>query len=92
MKKNNTRKTTEVDAIAAAISTIINSPETPNALYEKVADWITTSTNIQDSQGQSILDRWTAGPECIAACVLWAKTEEDQKESAEALLEKAVSR
>jgi hypothetical protein len=81
----------EVDAIAAAVATIVNSSETPNALYEKVADWLTTAVNIQDSEGNSILERWNHSPECIAACLEWAREADWKKEDAEALLGKAVS-
>jgi hypothetical protein len=81
----------EVDRITAAVVTIMNSSETPNDLYEKVETWITNSVNIQDSQGESLVDRWNSSPECIAACLEWAREAEGKRESAEALPGKAVS-
>ncbi len=76
-------------SLARHILAIMDHPKTPNNLYNKIADFITDSTNIRDSAGESLLDRWTYSPETVTALVTWAKEADDKKEIAEELMGKA---
>jgi hypothetical protein len=65
--------------LARHVIAIVNHPKVPNALYNKVADFVTSATNIQDSTGETLLDRWAYAPETVTALLTWAK-EADEKE------------
>lgn len=71
---------TEIDRIADALVTIIQSPATPADLYNDVANWITSATNIEDSEGDSLIHRWTYHPDTIRACVSWSIEDQHRKE------------
>lgn len=84
MKPNKDQKPaapqTEIDRIAAALVTIIQSPETPADLYNDVTQWITDATNIEDSEGETLCSRWTYHPDTIRACVSWSIEDHHRKE------------
>ncbi|SRR6266545_237382 len=68
--------------LAAHVIAILNHPKVPNALYNAIGNFITDSTNIKDSTGESLVDRWTYAPATVAAACAWAKEEDDNKEIA----------
>lgn len=78
--------------LARHIAAIMDHPETPNDLHSAIADCVTHYTNIQDSDGDSLLDRWTYHPDTITACLKYAKEAEDKKEAAEQLEMRTVRR
>ena len=58
-------------AVADAIAVLLSNPETPADLYNDVSQWVTSATNIEDSEGESLCSRWTHHPDTIRACVNW---------------------
>jgi len=78
----------EVDRLAAAVLTIINSNETPDDLYHKVTQWLCDAGQIRDSEGESLLDRWSRAPETVAACLEWAREADHKKSLAEEIVGK----
>lgn len=80
---------TEIDKLAAALVTIIQSPDTPADLYDAVSTWITSATNIEDSNGDSLVHRWTYHPDTVRACVSWSIEDQHRKEDEAAIVDNA---
>jgi len=75
--------------LADHILAIMNDPKCPDALYNKIAGFVTDCTNIKDSTGETLLDRWCYEPATINALCACAKEEDERKEIAEETMEKA---
>lgn len=82
-------QTSEIDKVAAALVTLIQSPDTPTDLYNDVSNWITSATNIEDSNGDSLIHRWTYDPDTIRACVSWSLEEQHRKEYEATIMQKS---
>lgn len=72
---------TDREAVAAAIVTLLNNPETPKDLHNAVGEWVTSATNIEDAEGESLCSRWTNHPDTVRACVEWYHDAADRKGS-----------
>jgi len=85
--------TTELEmteaALARHIIAIVNHPKCPNSLYSHVADFVTDGTNLKNSSGESLVDRWAYAPETVTAVVEWANEADDNKEIAAELTARA---
>jgi hypothetical protein len=68
--------------LARHIKAILEHPNCPNDLFNKVADWVTTGTNVKDADGESLIDRWAWAPETLTAIVNWTLQEQHREEDA----------
>ena len=69
--------------LATHILAILDHPQTPNALYDAVAEWVNEATQLKSSQGDSLLSRWSRDPRTVEACISWGVEADELKQTAE---------
>jgi len=72
------RKANTEAELAAHVHAILAHPLTPNSLYEAVAAFVCDGTNIKNTQGETLLERWSDSPETIAAVIAWTNERDDR--------------